>query len=261
MANALAALTIGPLEARGDDGILADVKAFSALGLHGAAVATEIDSRPLEAGAIAAQLRAVIESTRPATVKLACPASPATLEAIAGVLRDADIRALVLDPAAASFDVACLDVLRTQLLPLTLIAVPNVLEAQAMTGLRVETWEDMREAAQAIAAMGVANVAVKGGKLGGRQATDLLFDGADYRDYTAERVPLAGGAGTGTTFAAAIAATLAKGETVRHSVAAAKAYVTKALQSSYDLGGRRAPHLFYRYWQPASTGLPSRDGD
>jgi hydroxymethylpyrimidine/phosphomethylpyrimidine kinase len=141
-----------------------------------------------------------------------------------------------------------------------LIAAPNVPEARALTGLRVETWEDMREAAHAIAAMGPANVVIKGGKRDGRQVTDLLYDGRDYRDYTAERVEPAGIAGAGTTFAAAIAATLAKGETVRHSVAAAKAYVTKALQSSYDLGGRPAPHLFYRYWQPASPGPPSQGG-
>jgi hydroxymethylpyrimidine/phosphomethylpyrimidine kinase len=57
--------------------------------------------------------------------------------------------------------------------------------------------------------------------------------------------------GTGCTFASAIAATLAKGESVVGAVAAAKAYVTKALQEAYPLGHGHGPvHHFYRFWRP-----------
>ena len=57
--------------------------------------------------------------------------------------------------------------------------------------------------------------------------------------------------GTGCTFASAIAAALAKGESPRGAVALAKAYVTKALQSAYPVGQGRGPvHHFFRFWQP-----------
>jgi hydroxymethylpyrimidine/phosphomethylpyrimidine kinase len=85
--------------------------------------------------------------------------------------------------------------------------------------------------------------------------TDLLFDGKDFREYSTERVPTANTHGTGCTFASAIAATLAKGETVQLSVAAAKAFVTKALQNAYPIGHGHGPvHHFYRYWQPRNIG-------
>jgi hydroxymethylpyrimidine/phosphomethylpyrimidine kinase len=254
MARALTALTIGPLEPRGDDGVLADVKTFSALGLHGAAVVTAFRSMPREARDIATEIRGLLGSVQVDAIKLTCPDDAVTLGAIAEVLAGHDVQTLVLDPAGAAFDAGTIAVLKQQLFPRTLVAVPNAAEAAALTGLPVASWEDMRDAARAIAAMGPANVVIKGAKRDGGLVTDLLFDGTDYRDYTAKRVLLAEVSGAGSTFAAAAAAALAKGETVQHSVAAAKAYVTKALQSTYDLGGRPAMHHYYRYWQPTGPG-------
>ena len=78
-----------------------------------------------------------------------------------------------------------------------------------------------------------------------------MFDGQGFREYTASRVRTQSTHGTGCTFASAIAAALAKGETVPGAVAAAKAYVTKALQSAYPLGHGHGPvHHFYRFWRP-----------
>jgi hydroxymethylpyrimidine kinase/phosphomethylpyrimidine kinase len=228
------------------------VKSFSALGLHATAVVTAIGDTALDATTIGTQLDAVLGPVRVDVVKLTCPANAATLEVIAGAIARNDVQKLVLDPADSVDDADSLEVLKARLLPLTYVAIPNLTEAQTLTGRRIETWDDMRDAALAIAAMGPANVVIKGGKRDGQQATDILYDGADYRDYTAERVQLLDIRGAGTTFAAAVTATLAKGETVQHSIAAGKAYVTKALQSTYDLGGSPALHHFYRYWRPTA---------
>jgi hydroxymethylpyrimidine/phosphomethylpyrimidine kinase len=246
-----AALTIGWLDPAGRDGVIADLKTFSALGLHGAAAVTAAGETQLDAPAVIAQIDGVLGSVRMQAVKLTCPANTDVLEAIAAALRRHDVQNLVVDPATATSVPAALDILKTRLLPLARMAVPNVHEAAALTGRPVETWEDMREAAKAIAALGPANVVIKGGKRDGDQVTDLLFDGADYRDYTAERARTAQVGGAGTTFAAAVTAALAKQETVPYAVASAKAYVTLALQNAYDLGGALALHHFYRYWQPS----------
>jgi hydroxymethylpyrimidine/phosphomethylpyrimidine kinase len=228
---------------------MADVRAFSALGLHGAAVVTAVGDTALGDAMVASQLEAVLSEIHVDAVKLTCPDDAQTLDAIADSLTRHDIQTLVLDPAGAPFDDAALAVLTARLLPLALVAVPNVFEAQSLASMVIDSWEDMRDAARAIAALGPANVVIKGGKRDGGRVTDLLFDGADYRDYTAERVEL-NVPGAGTTFDAALAATLAKGEIVQHAVAAAKAYVTKALQGTYDLGGVSGLHAFYRYWRP-----------
>jgi hydroxymethylpyrimidine/phosphomethylpyrimidine kinase len=255
MTRALTALTIGPFDPRGRDGILADIKAFSALGLHGAAAITSTGLDLVATPDLAAQLASVLDT--PAlhldAVKVVCPASADHIEVIADVLKHQDVRFLVVDPADAMDDTAALESLKARLLPLAYLAIPNVGEATTLSGQAIETWDDMRDAARTIAALGPAIVVIKGGKRAGKQVTDLLFDGQDYRDYTADRVELQDIRGTGTTFAAAITATLAKGETIQHSIAAGKAYVTKALQSRYATGGATAMHHFYRYWQPSAS--------
>ena len=112
-------------------------------------------------------------------------------------------------------------------------------------------WNDVREAAAEIAGFGAQNVVIMGGRRDGDVVADLLFDGKEYRDLATDRVPTSSTMGTGAAFSAAIAATLAKGESLPHSVAAAKAYVTKALQNAYPLGqGNGPPHHFYRSWRP-----------
>jgi hydroxymethylpyrimidine/phosphomethylpyrimidine kinase len=252
MAGALAALTIGPLDPGGIDGVLADLRTFSALGLHGAAVVTSAGEIELAAPAVAAQLEATFASMRVDAVKLTCPAHAAVLDTIATSLLEHEVANLVLDPAAAAYDAGALAVLKSRLLPVTRVFLPNVREAAAMTGMPVDTWEDMREAAVMLQALGPANVVIKGGKREGDHVTDLLFDGKDFRDLTAERTPLADVRGAGTTFAATVAAGLAKQETVQFAVASAKAYVTKALQSTYELGDAPALHHFYRYWRPST---------
>ncbi|HLF70577.1 MAG TPA: bifunctional hydroxymethylpyrimidine kinase/phosphomethylpyrimidine kinase, partial [Dehalococcoidia bacterium] len=120
-------------------------------------------------------------------------------------------------------------------------------------GASIVSWDDMREAARAIAAMGAANVVIKGGHREDAAATDLLYDGQTFREFSAVRVVTQSTHGTGCTFASAIAATLAKGQSVPMAVATAKAYVTKALQLAYPLGQGHGPvHHFYKYW-PTST--------
>jgi hydroxymethylpyrimidine/phosphomethylpyrimidine kinase len=252
MARALTALTIGPLDPRGQDGVLVDVKAFSALGLHAAAAIMTTGNGLVDAEDLASQLRAVFDSLRLDAVKVTCPASARHLEVIADALKGQDVQFVVLDPAEAAEHSSAVETLKARLLPLAYVAIPNVPEARALTGMPIETWDDMRNVARTIGAMGVPNVVIKGGKREGRQVTDILFDGSDYRDYTADRVELPDVRGAGSTFAAAVAATLAKGETVQHSIAAGKAYATKALQSTYDVGGVPAMHHFYRYWQPSA---------
>ena len=125
-------------------------------------------------------------------------------------------------------------------------------KAEVLVGRKLETWDDIQAAAREIREMGVENVVIKGGhREEEKTSTDLLFDGQGFREYTASRVQTLSTHGTGCTFASAIAAALAKGETVPGAVAAAKAYVTKALQSAYPLGHGHGPvHHFYRFWRP-----------
>jgi hydroxymethylpyrimidine/phosphomethylpyrimidine kinase len=190
--------------------------------------------------------------------------SASIIEAVAAKIREHQLRPLVVDPVmvAKSGDQLlrenAVSAMREQLLPLATVLTPNIPEAEVLLGRPISTWEDRREAAKELVALGPAAVVVKGGHVGGDTVIDLLYDGHEFRDFTASRVDTRNTHGTGCTFASAITAALAKGENVRVATAMAKAYVTKALQMSYPIGHGHGPvHHFFRYWQPHA---PREDG-
>jgi hydroxymethylpyrimidine/phosphomethylpyrimidine kinase len=115
------------------------------------------------------------------------------------------------------------------------VVTPNLHEAAALTGREVETLAQMKEAARAILDLGPANVVVKGGHLEG-VATDVLYNGHEFAEFRAERIATRNTHGTGCIFASAIAANLAHKRSVRESVAAAKDFVTEAIQCSLAIG-------------------------
>ena len=89
---------------------------------------------------------------------------------------------------------------------------------------------------------------LKGGHLEG-PATDVLYDGSEFTLFTQERIPTKNTHGTGCTFASATAAGLAKGLSTQAAVRDAKAYVTAAIQSSFEIGGGHGPlNHFFELW-------------
>jgi hydroxymethylpyrimidine/phosphomethylpyrimidine kinase len=97
--------------------------------------------------------------------------------------------------------------------------------------------------------MGAQNVVIKGGHRKG-PAVDLFFDGATTRELRSARVRTRHTHGTGCTFSAAIAASLAKGETIETSIVSAKNYITAAIRNGFAVGSGQSPvHHFYRLWK------------
>jgi len=120
-----------------------------------------------------------------------------------------------------------------------------------LTGLKIVTEDDVRNAAKAIIAMGAASTVAKGGH---REcpATDRYDDGSSFREFTSPRIETANTHGTGCTFASAVAAGLAKGLATEDAVGQAKEYVTEAIRSSFSIGRGHGPlNHFYKSWPEA----------
>jgi hydroxymethylpyrimidine/phosphomethylpyrimidine kinase len=206
-----------------------------------------------------AQIDAVLGDIGADAVKTGMLSNAGIIEVVAERLKHWSITNLVVDPVMVAkggdrlLREDAVEALKTKLLPLALVVTPNIPEAEVLAGMPIQTVDEVREAAQRIHTLGVANVVMKGGHLAGKTVTDVLFDGKDFRELTTGRVETQSTHGTGCTFASAIAATLAKGDSVRDAFAAAKAYVTRALQEAYPIGhghGHGPVHHFYRYWRP-----------
>ncbi len=261
-------MTIAGSDSSAGAGIQADLKTFAAFGVYGTSVVTAVTAQDMDEVScvetvspevVAAQIDAVVSGIGADVVKTGMLASGPIIDVVASKLQEYGLTQLVLDPVLTAsggrplLEEGGLDLLREKLLPLALIVTPSVEEAGALVGRRLEGPEDVRQAAHDLVDMGARNVVITGGD-GTGPAIDLFFDGQQYHEFAAARVDTVNTHGTGCTFAAAVAASLAKGSAPRQAVAMAKAYVTKAIQMSFPLGqGRGALHHFFRYWQDTTA--------
>ena len=262
------ALTIAGSDSGGGAGIQADLKTFAAFGVYGmsaiAAVTAQntvevTDWLAVPAAMVEKQIDAVLSDIGADAVKTGMLANAEIIETVAATLRRHGVTQLVVDPVMVAkgghklLEDAAIAVLIRDLIPMALVVTPNLPEAEVLTKRTIATWEDARQAAAQIADMGAKTVVIKGGHFeNDPAATDLFFDGQRYHEFNSVRVQTNNTHGTGCTFASGIAASLAKGVDVRGSVALAKAFVTLAMQHSYDIGHGHGPvHHFYRYWQPS----------
>jgi hydroxymethylpyrimidine/phosphomethylpyrimidine kinase len=254
MDPAPAVLTIAGSDPSGGAGIQADLKTFATLGVFGAAVVTSLTAqntggvRGIEAVSpafVVQQLDAVLDDLDVRAIKTGMLGTVAVVEAVARRLAAGPGVPIVVDPVLVATagqpltESAAVAAMRRDLLPLATLVTPNLPEAAALTGRPVSTVPEMRDAARALAGLGVRAVLVKGGHLPDA-AIDVFWDGTTLHELTAPRVP---GVfhGTGCTLSAAIAVQLARGTRLRDAVTHAKRYVTDAIGDSPARGRGARP--------------------
>lgn len=257
-------MTIAGSDSGGGAGIQADLKTFAALGVYGTSVLTAITAQNTVGVAavhevpnemIAAQIEAVFTDIGTDAVKTGMLASSSIIECVASHLERHSVPWLVVDPVmvAKSGDPLlredAIQTLRRRLVPQASVITPNIPEAEALTGLKIITEAEVQQAAERIVAMGATSVVVKGGHREG-PATDLFYDGFQFREFSAARICTANTHGTGCTFASAIAAGLARNMSVLDAVALAKDFVTEAIRRSFSVGQGHGPlNHFYKLWE------------
>jgi hydroxymethylpyrimidine/phosphomethylpyrimidine kinase len=258
------ALTIAGSDSGGGAGIQADLKTFAALGVYGMSAVAALTSQntvgvsgilEIDPEFVSSQIRSVALDIGVDAVKTGMLCNAGIISRVAKDIRDLKLNNLVVDPVmvAKSGDrllaPEALEALTSELLPMAVVVTPNLDEAQALTGLKVETAADMREAARKIKDFGPKYVVVKGGHLAGKPM-DLLYDGKNFREYFNERILTPHTHGTGCTFASAIAACLARGFSVEGAVARSKSYITGAIGQGLPLGRGHGPvHHFHEIYK------------
>ncbi|PIE68582.1 MAG: bifunctional hydroxymethylpyrimidine kinase/phosphomethylpyrimidine kinase [Deltaproteobacteria bacterium] len=266
-------LTIAGSDSGGGAGIQADLKTFAAHRCYGMSVITALTAQntigvsaihPVPVDIVRAQIEAVLGDIGADAIKIGMLFSCELIETVAATLRDHDVTNIVLDPVmvAQSGDRLLTgeveEALKEQLLPVVDLVTPNLPEASVLLGRSLLSAGELTAAAREIAAMGTANVLIKGGHLEEGDCDDLLYLGGKDRlvPLSAKRVATQNNHGTGCTLSSAIACGLAQGQDMAEAVRHAKAYITGAIEAgaSYQLGSGHGPvHHFYQ-WDTPATG-------
>ena len=243
------ALTIAGSDSGGGAGVEADLKTFATLQVYGTCAITAItaqDTRmvhaifPIPADLVRKQVEVIFADFQVSALKTGMLYTQENVHAVADLIGKSRLKTVIDTVFAAGsgekliLDDA-LDALIHRLIPKALVVTPNVPEAEAITGMKITTVDDMKDAAARIAKLGPKAVVIKGGHLEGSIVTDIFFFRNKFQSYSKPRIEVKAH-GSGCTFSAAITAYLAKKLEVPQAVALAEQFIENALTSHLNVG-------------------------
>ena len=253
----------------------ADLKTFTALGTYGAIVATAVLSDSLTGHSSLnpvpdSQLREALESIANtyaiSAIKIGMVPTANQIRILGRWLRSHPTIPIVIDPVLTDQvgipqtapDV--IQAIQTELLPRAALITPNRFESAQLTGMEeVLGEEDMVTAARTLFTTYGCPTVVTGGGLGDTSLD--VFAGMDgVSHFTSAHINGVGGKviGAGCTYAAAIAAQLARGESMRESILAAKSYVRALISATAPLCADGKAHPICHFM--AVDNLAQADG-
>ena len=255
------ALTIAGSDCSGGAGVQADIKTMEANGVYAMSVISVLTAQntlgvqklfPVSAECITAQIDSVFADIFPDAVKIGMPGTTELIQIIAERLRHYQAKHIVVDPVMLSssgstlVDEKAAEMMKKELVPLAEVLTPNIPEAEVLTGKKIQTREEMEQAAEQLSREYGTAIVLKGGHAK-TDANDLLYENGKSIWIEGERMVNPNTHGTGCTFSSAIAAGLAEDWDLETSVRRAKAYMQRAIGAGLDLGQGNGP-LEHMVW-------------
>lgn len=248
-------LTIAGSDSGGGAGIQADLKTFHAMGVYGMSAITAVTAQNtrrvhgvegISAQFVALQIEAVLSDIGVDAVKTGMLLNGEIVHTVARKLGESRVPHVIVDPVMVTtsgdplLEPEAVAAVKSVLLPEATLVTPNLSEAAILADMPIQSIEEMQTAARRMHALGCGAVLVKGGHLSG-EATDVLFDGDTFTQFSTPRIDSYNTHGTGCTTASAIAALLATGLSLTDAVKTAKRYVTEAIRTGLPLGKGHGP--------------------
>ena len=261
-------LTIAGFDPSGGAGIIADIRTFVHFSCRATAAITSLTFQNSQgvfgaahetAESLRAQILPIVEEFRIDAVKVGMLPTAELVREVAGLIREGQLPAPVVDPVMQSssghrlMEDEAFEVFVTELLPLSRLITPNIPEAEKLAGQNIVGEEDMRQVAARIRELGPRAVLIKGGHLkqgsgvrgqgpgpgssptvreGVPEAIDVLDDQGQVETFRGDWIDGPPVRGTGCMLSSAIAACIAKGMSLTESVSAAKTFVAAEIQNS-----------------------------
>lgn len=240
-------LTIAGSDSSGGAGVQADIKTITAHKMYAMSAITALTAQNTKGVSavsavsgefVFAQIKAVFDDIVPDAIKIGMLFNAGIINAVRESLAEHKAQNIVCDTVMIATSGAKLledDAIAALwgLFELSSVITPNAAEASVLSGFQVRDIATQKDAAKAIYERCGTAVLVKGGHL---NATDILWDGAEFSEFKGELIATKNTHGTGCTLSAALACALAAGLGLKSSVAHAKEFISKALGWSEQIG-------------------------
>ena len=253
-------LTIAGSDSIGGAGIQADIKSITCNGCYAMTAITAMTAqntlgvKSIQESSpefLEDQIDAIFADIVPDAVKIGMVSNRKLIEIISRKLKEYGAKNIVLDPVMVATSGAklisedAIETLKENLIPLATLITPNIPESEILSGMKIETEEQMVYAAKHISEKFKTAVLVKGGH-SINDANDVLYTDGKFLWFPQERIENSNTHGTGCTLSSAIASHLAKGEPIECAINSAKKYLTECLKAGLDLGKGSGP-LMHNY--------------
>lgn len=258
-------LTIAGSDSGGGAGIQADIKAISAMGCFASSAITAITAQntlgvdavhPVPLDILAAQIDAVLSDIGTDAIKIGMLHSTEVVSLVADKIEQYGITNVVLDPVMVStsghklIEDNAIEIMKNRLIPLARVITPNLPEAEILSGCTITAQQEFPQIATLLSHNNITSVLLKAGHLNGDTLTDYFYNAEDgsMTLLPSKRVDTRNTHGTGCTLSSALAAALARGESLTEAAISAKRYIEQAIitGAKYDIGHGHGPvnHFF-----------------
>lgn len=271
-------LTIAGSDPSGGAGIQADLKTMLAHGVYGMAAITALTAQnttgvygifPVTGEFLEKQMDSVFSDIFPEAVKIGMLGNEELAVTVARVLKKYNPRHIVVDPVMVStsgaklLDCESIELFKKELFSLAEVLTPNVPELEALTGIKIKSEIDFKNAAKELSEQCGCAVLAKGGHIiegipgkdpeeGGKKdlgkssvnekcSSDLLCQKGEFQWFYGERIDNPNIHGSGCTLSSAIASNLAKGLGLTESIRLAKEYINTVISAMLNLGKGHGP--------------------
>lgn len=237
-------LSIGGSDPSSGAGIQSDIKTFSNHDVYGFTVITAITSQntrkvtlvePVSAKSLMAQIDSILSDFHIDAIKIGMVYNSQIIKVIHSKLRNIKVP-IVIDPiiksttGATLLKKSALHDYKKMIVPLADVITPNKHEAKVLSGI-----SNINKSAKKIQLMGANCVIITGATSSNSQISDFILEENKKYVISGKKISIRNH-GSGCNYSASIAVSLAKGNTIRYAVKAAKDYVYQSIKNSKNIG-------------------------
>tara|TARA_Y100000591_G_scaffold322317_1_gene338541 strand:+ start:323 stop:1135 length:813 start_codon:yes stop_codon:yes gene_type:complete len=249
-------LIIAGSDSSGGAGIQADIKTVTCLGSYAMTAVTAVTVQntygvksitSIPANEIYNQIIFTTKDIKPDAIKIGMLHSTKVINKVISALNKIKIRKIILDPVMVAkggsklISNQAIKLMKNKLIKYVYLITPNLPEAEILTGIQINSKEDMIFAAKKLINLGVPNVLIKGGHFKSKKVYDIFVNKDEIKIFSSNRIKTKNTHGTGCTLSTAITSFFSCGKTLKRSCELGIKYVNSAIITNPKIGKGYGP--------------------
>ena len=249
-------MIIAGSDSSGGAGIQADIKTATCLGIYAMTAITAVTVQnttgvksvvSIPANEIYNQIVYSSKDIKPNAIKIGMLHSTKIINKVFKSLSEIKIKKIILDPVMTAkggsklISEKAVKLLKKKLLKKVTLITPNLPEAEILTGVKINSIEDMIFAANKLMKLGVPNVLIKGGHFKSKKVHDIFVNKNEIEIFSSKRLNTKNTHGTGCTLSTAITSFFSCGKTLKKSCELGIKYVNSAIKTNPKIGKGHGP--------------------